>query len=197
MEAYHKYVFDPTQTDFNLRCLERVKMNSENVQKYALLSSLLLPLWRALTKQNLEHKKKKRSKTVQTIFHNCGAVWPLLALNKNLPSNRAGEKQCNILAFEFSQFVKENVLHWWKSATKIEFYQMKVEYNHDERFRKVTFRALALSQSKLESICSDEGQMLETSAFYIFHGGNSAFINLFDKTKFLEPGFENMAPLFL
>ena len=26
---------------------------------------------------------------------------------------------------------------------------------------------------------------LETSAFYIFHGGNSTFINSFDKTKFL------------
>ena len=65
------------------------------------------------------------------------------------------------------------------------------------------FRASALSQSKLESIRSDEGQMLETSAFYIFHGANSTFINLFDKTKFLfifyyiEPGFENMVPQFL
>ena len=53
--------------------------------------------------------KKNHSKTVQTILHKCGAVWLLLALNKNLPSNRAGEKQCNILAFEFSKFVKENV----------------------------------------------------------------------------------------
>ena len=32
---------------------------------------------------------------------------------------------------------------------------------------------------------SDEGLTLETSAFKIFHGGNSTFINSFDKTKFL------------
>ena len=34
--------------------------------------------------------------------------------------------------------------------------------------------------------CSDEGLTLETSAFQIFHGGNSTFINSFDKTKFLD-----------
>jgi len=32
---------------------------------------------------------------------------------------------------------------------------------------------------------SDEGLTLETSGFYIFLGGNSTFINSFDKTKFL------------
>ena len=31
---------------------------------------------------------------------------------------------------------------------------------------------------------SDEGLTLETSAFQIFHGGNSTFINSSDKTKF-------------
>ena len=30
---------------------------------------------------------------------------------------------------------------------------------------------------------SDEGLTLETSAFQIFHGDNSTFINSFDKTK--------------
>ena len=30
--------------------------------------------------------------------------------------------------------------------------------------------------------------MLETSAFQIFHGGNSTFISLFDKTKFSKLG---------
>ena len=34
-------------------------------------------------------------------------------------------------------------------------------------------------------IRSDEGLTLETSAFQIRHGGNSTFINSFDKTKFL------------
>ena len=33
-------------------------------------------------------------------------------------------------------------------------------------------------------IRSDEGLTLETSAFQIVHGGNSTFINTFDKTKF-------------
>ena len=42
----------------------------------------------------------------------------------------------------------------------------------------VTFRALARR--------SDEGLTLETSAFEIFHGGNSTFINSFDKTNFLK-----------
>ena len=32
---------------------------------------------------------------------------------------------------------------------------------------------------------ADEGLTLETSAFQIFHGGNSTFINSFDKTQFL------------
>ena len=34
-------------------------------------------------------------------------------------------------------------------------------------------------------IRSDELLTLETSAFHIFHGGNSTFINSFHKTKFL------------
>ena len=41
---------------------------------------------------------------------------------------------------------------------------------------------LALRQSEWRS---DEGLTLEKSAFQIFHGGNSTFINSFDKTKFL------------
>ena len=35
------------------------------------------------------------------------------------------------------------------------------------------------------SIRPDEGLTLEISAFQIFHGGNSTFINSFDKTNFL------------
>ena len=34
-----------------------------------------------------------------------------------------------------------------------------------------------------ECIPYDEGLTLETSAFQVFHGGNSTFINSFDKTK--------------
>ena len=34
------------------------------------------------------------------------------------------------------------------------------------------------------AIRSDEGLTLETSAFQFFNGGNSTFINSFDKTKF-------------
>ena len=33
----------------------------------------------------------------------------------------------------------------------------------------------------------EEGRTLETSAFQIFHDGNSTFINLFDKTKLSKP----------
>ena len=41
------------------------------------------------------------------------------------------------------------------------------------------FRALALT------LRCDGGLALETSAFEIIHGGNSTFINSFDKTQFL------------
>ena len=44
---------------------------------------------------------------------------------------------------------------------------------------KFTFRTSS------KSLQSDEGLTLETSAFLTFHGGNSTFINSFDKTKFL------------
>ena len=36
------------------------------------------------------------------------------------------------------------------------------------------------------SVRSDEGLTLVTSAFQIFHGGNSTFVISFDKTKFLD-----------
>ena len=63
---------------------------------------------------------------------------------------------------------------------KIRFYQTSWERSnyHHERFGKLTFRPLTLR------IRSDKGLTLETSAFQIFHGGNSTFINSFDKTKF-------------
>ena len=44
---------------------------------------------------------------------------------------------------------------------------------------KFTFPASSKSRQ------SDEGLTLERSAFLTFHGGNSTFINSFDKTKFL------------
>ena len=40
------------------------------------------------------------------------------------------------------------------------------------------------NQEKTNRSRSDEGLTLETSAFQIFHGGNSTFIISFDKTKF-------------
>ena len=53
---------------------------------------------------------------------------------------------------------------------------MKAEfiYYHCERFRKLTYRALALRHSLT----------LERSVFQIFHDGHSTFINSFDETKF-------------
>ena len=47
------------------------------------------------------------------------------------------------------------------------------------------FFTLILTTTPHNSIRSDEGLTLETSAFLIFPGGNSTFINSFDKTKFL------------
>ena len=47
------------------------------------------------------------------------------------------------------------------------------------------FIGIIWAHSLLESIRSDEGLTLETSAFLNFHGGNSTFINSFDETKFL------------
>ena len=54
-----------------------------------------------------------------------------------------------------------------------------------ERFRKLTFGVLALRQSEALALSSGRGLMLEMSAFKIFHGGNSTFINSFQKIKFL------------
>ena len=34
------------------------------------------------------------------------------------------------------------------------------------------------------SLCSKEGLTLETSAYQLFHGGNSTFINSFEKTGY-------------
>ena len=42
------------------------------------------------------------------------------------------------------------------------------------------------------SIRSNEELTLEKSAFYIFHGGSSAFINSFDKAKFLLIGLSGV-----
>ena len=47
------------------------------------------------------------------------------------------------------------------------------------------------------SIRSDERLTLETSVFLNFHGGNSTFINSFDKTKFLFDSLTDAAPQFL
>ena len=46
-----------------------------------------------------------------------------------------------------------------------------------------TYNCLTPDLFSHDLIRSDEGLTLETSAFQIFHGGNSTFINSFDKTK--------------
>ena len=73
--------------------------------------------------------------------------------------------------------------------TKIWFYQTsdKGRIASVKNFWKADFRVLAVHTSELGlGIRCDEGLTLETSAFQIFHGGNSTFINFFDKTKFLN-----------
>ena len=51
--------------------------------------------------------------------------------------------------------------------------------------RPPAFRAFALRQSESKRR-SDEGLTLKTSAFLTFNGGNSNFINSFDKAKHLK-----------
>ena len=68
---------------------------------------------------------------------------------------------------------------------KIWFYQKSSSRSnqHRGRFRKLTFRELALYHCKGRSR-SDEELTLKTSAFQIFHSGNLIFINSFHKTEF-------------
>ena len=49
----------------------------------------------------------------------------------------------------------------------------------------------------LSALKTDDGLMLETSAFQISHDGNSTFINSFDKTKFLFYSPTDAVPQFL
>ena len=54
----------------------------------------------------------------------------------------------------------------------------------DER-RITTMKDLgSWSFERLPLVIRSEGLTLETSGFQIFYGGNSTYINLFDKTKF-------------
>jgi len=70
--------------------------------------------------------------------------------------------------------------------------------NHPrERLRKLTFGVLALRQSEALALSSGRGLMLERSAFKIFHGGNSTFINSFQKIKFLFYSTTDTVPQFL
>ena len=66
---------------------------------------------------------------------------------------------------------------------------------HRDRFKSFTVVIQPLSPRLIKPnyqherfqallIHSDEGLMLETPAFLIFHSGNFTFINSFDKTKF-------------
>ena len=50
---------------------------------------------------------------------------------------------------------------------------------------KLIHALIKTSNTHNSSIRSDEGLTLETSAFQIFRGGSSTFINSFDKTQFL------------
>ena len=55
----------------------------------------------------------------------------------------------------------------------------------------------SISWARDSSISYDEGLTLETSAFQICHGGNSTFIDSFDKTKFLFHSPTDAVPQFL
>ena len=66
-------------------------------------------------------------------------------------------------------------------------------------FTKRVDKGLITTVKDLESSedRSDEGLTLETSAFYIFHGGDLTLIKAFDKTQLLFHSFTNAAPQFL
>ena len=51
--------------------------------------------------------------------------------------------------------------------------------------------------NELIKVRSEKGLTLETLAFQIFHGGNSTFINSFDKTIFLFHSSTGVVPQFL
>ena len=51
--------------------------------------------------------------------------------------------------------------------------------------------------NELIKVRSDKGLTLETLALRIFHGGNSTFIDSFDKTKFVFHSTTDVVPQFL
>ena len=65
---------------------------------------------------------------------------------------------------------------------------------HNIELRSFSYK---LTTPQYSSIRSDERLTLETSVFLNSHGGNSTFINSFDKTKFLFDSLTDAAPQFL
>ena len=70
---------------------------------------------------------------------------------------------------------------------------MKID--HHTQVEKLTFRALALRQSK--SICSDEGLTLETSAFQPLYGGQFTLSTPLINQIFVFHSTTDAAPQFL
>ena len=69
-----------------------------------------------------------------------------------------------------------------KAALSDSYFKTRGVVRPELNSRPPAFRVLALRQSESKRR-SDEGLTLETSAFLTFHGGNSNFINSFDKAK--------------
>ena len=63
--------------------------------------------------------------------------------------------------------------------------QQKVYYHRFKLSQITLMKQYIVLSNELTKVRSDKGLTLETLAFRIFHGGNSTFINSFDKTKFL------------
>ena len=77
------------------------------------------------------------------------------------------------------------VLRRWESEKKkvLSNELIKVELPPG-RLRKLHDFSSVSPSSERRAYDSDEGLTLETSASLTFHGGNSTFINSFDKTEF-------------
>ena len=83
-----------------------------------------------------------------------------------------------------------NITNLWQLVT-LTTYVKKILCN------QILQRSLLLKTLYTVYRANDEGSILKTSAFQIFHGGNSTFISSFDKTKVLFHSPNDATPQFL
>ena len=72
--------------------------------------------------------------------------------------------------------------------------------NDEHRFNRSQITLMKQNivlSNELIKVRSEKGLTLETLAFQIVHGGNSTFINSFDKSKFVFHSSTDVVPQFL